>query len=200
MSVDKVILRTFLTTLTAIIILVASMFLALICVFPQTMMELTYNMGMESSSIYFAEDAYRRTDDVGYIAYATEVAILDDNNAKIVKCGEKLIKDKDFDTYCQKKDAQAQIKTSYEQYVYGQICVAMYKNGKKDEAIERAFALIENTFPYNNAVVALLLAANTAQDVQTIEVIKGKMNELQEEGLDDASKAELEAILVRLEE
>ena len=199
MSVDKVILKTFLTTLLAITILIASMFLALICAFPQTMMELTYNMGMESSSIYFAEDAYRRTDDVGYIAYATEVAILDDNNAKIVKCGEKLIKDKGFAAYCQKKDEQVQTETSYEQYVYGQVCVAMYKEGKKEEAIERAFALIGNNFPPYNAVVALLVAANNAQDVQSIEMIKGKMNELQENGLDDASTAVLEDILARLE-
>ena len=199
MSVDKVILRTFLTTLTAIAILIASMFLALICIFPQTMMELTYDMGMESSSIYFAEDAYRRTDDVGYIAYATEVAILDDNNTKIVKCGEKLIKDKNFATYCQKKDEEVQISTSYEQYVYGQICVAMYKNGKKVEAVERAFALVGNDFPHNNAVVALLVAANSEQDVQSIDVIKGKMNEVQEKGLDDAAKAELEDVLARLE-
>lgn len=199
MSVDKVILRTFLTTLLSIFILLSFMFLTLIAAFPQTMMKLTYDMGMESSCIYFAEDAYKRTDDVGYIAYATEVAILDDNNDKIIKCGEKLIKDKEFAAYCQKKDGQVQVDTSYEQYVYGQICVAMYEKGKKDEAIDRAFALIGNAFPRNNAVLALIVAANRAQDTQSVNVIKGKMNELQGKELDDAAKAEIEKVLTQLE-
>ena len=199
MSVDKVILRAFLSTLLAIIILVSFMFLALIAAFPQTMMELTYNIGMESSSIYFAEDAYKRTDDVGYIAYATEVAILDDNNSKIIACGEKFIKDKDFDEYCLKKDEEIQVETSYKQYVYGQVCVAMYEKDKKDEAIARAFELMGNTFPRNNAVVALIVAANNAQDVASLDMIKGKMNDMQKNGLDDASKAYIGEILARLE-
>lgn len=198
MNVDKVIVRSILSTLLAILILVSVMFLALIAIFPQTMMQLTYDMGMESSSIYFAEDAYRRTDDVGYIAYATEVAILDDNNDKIIKCGEKLIKDEAFAEYCRKQDEKVQVSTSYEQYVYGQICVAMYENGKTDEAIDRAFALIGNTFPHNNAVLALIVAANRAEDTQSVEVIKGKMNELQEKELDDAAKAEIGDVLARL--
>ena len=193
------ILKAFLTTLLAIVTLVSFMFLALICLFPQTMMELTYDMGMETSSIYFAEDAYRRTDDVGYIAYATEVAILDDNNDKIIKCGEKLIKDEGFKDFCRKRDEEVQVSTSYEQYVYGQICVAMYENGKKDEAIDRAFALIGEAFPRNNAVLALIVATNRAQDMQSLEKIKGKMNELQEKVLDDAAKAEIGNVLTQLE-
>lgn len=199
MNVDKVILRAFLSTLLAIVILLSFMFLTLIAAFPQTMMEITYNMGMESSSIYFAEDAYKRTDDVGYIAYATEVAILDENKGKIIKCGEKFINDAGFDEYCVKKDEEIQIETSYRQYVYGQVCVAMYEKGKKDEAVARAFELIGNTFPHNNAVVALIVAASRAQDVASLDMIKGKMNELQKNVLDDDSKAYVGEVLALLE-
>ena len=198
MSVDKVILRAFLSTLLAIVILLSFMFLALIAIFPQTMMEITYNMGMESSSIYFAEDAYKRTDDVGYIAYATEVAILDDNTGKIIKCGEKFINDAGFEDYCVKKDEEVDVETSYKQYVYGKVCVAMYEKGKKEEAVARAFELIGKTFPHNNAVVALIVTANRAQDVATLDMIKGKMNELQNE-LDDDAKTYVGEILALLE-
>ena len=156
-------------------------------------------MGMESSSIYFAENAYKRTDDIGYIAYATEVAILDDNDGKIIKCGEKFIKDNGFDAYCCAKDEEMAIETSYKQYVYAQVCVAMYENGKKDEALARAFEWIGNTFPRNNAVVALLIAANKAQDNASVDMIKGKMKALQQNGLDDASQAYVGEILARLE-
>lgn len=199
MNVDKVIIRTILTTFLSVVALISFMFIALICCFPQTMMRITYDMGMESSSIYFAEDAYKRTDDVGYIAYATEVAILDDNGEKIIKCGEKLIKDDGFTRYCQDKDEQMQIETSYEQYVYGQICVAMYNKGEKQQAIDRAFMLIGNAFPRNNAVLAVLVAASRAQDTQSLDMIKGKMNELQGKELDDAAKAEIGNILTQLE-
>ena len=198
MSVDKVILRAFLSTLLAIVILLSFMFLALIAIFPQTMMEITYNMGMESSSIYFAEDAYKRTDDVGYIAYATEVAILGDNTGKIIKCGEKFINDAGFEDYCVKKDEEVDVETSYKQYVYGKVCVAMYEKGKKEEAVARAFELIGKTFPHNNAVVALIVTANRAQDVATLDMIKGKMNELQNE-LDDDAKTYVGEILALLE-
>lgn len=199
MSVDKVILRAFLTTLLSIAVLVVFMFTALVCLFPQTMMVLTYDLGMEKSSIHFAESAYKRTDDVGYIAYATEVAISDGNVDKIIYCGEKLIRDEDFDEYCRKKDETLQVSTSYEQYVYGQVCVAMYENGEKDEAITRAFELIGKDFPYNNAVLALIVAANRADDGASVEMIKGKMNELQGELLDDDAKAYLGEVLTRLE-
>lgn len=198
MSIDKVILRVIWTTLLSIAILVVFMFMTLICLFPQTMMVLTYDLGMEKSSIRFAESAYKRTDDVGYIAYATEVAISDGYTDKIIYCGEKLICDEDFDEFCRKKDDALQLNTSYEQYVYGQICVAMYENGEKDEALTRAFELIENDFPHNNAVLALLVAANREGDEVFVETIKGKMNELQKTLLDDDAKAYLGEVLTQL--
>lgn len=198
MSVDKVILRTFLTTLLSVTILVVFMFTALACIFPQTMMVLTYDLGMESSSIHFAESAYKRTDEVGYIAYATEVAISDGNTEKIISCGEKFICDENFEAYCVKRDDEVQVNTSYAQYVYGQICVAMYENGEKDGAIARAFEWIGNDFPYNNAVLALVVAANRAGDGAFVETIKGKMNELHEKLSDDEAKAYLGEVLTRL--
>ena len=92
MSVDRVILRAFFSTLLSIFALLIFMIAAMVVIYPQTMMQLTYDLGMESSSIYFAETSYKRTHEVYYIAYATEVAIGDEDNGKIVSCGEKLIK------------------------------------------------------------------------------------------------------------
>ena len=54
MSVDKVIIRTFLSTLAAIALLFGIMLLALVAFFPSTMMELTYNLGLDASSIRYA--------------------------------------------------------------------------------------------------------------------------------------------------
>ena len=204
MGVDKVILRAFLSTLAAIAILLLFMFAALTLVYPQTMMELTYSMGMESSSIHFAEQSYKRSNDVYYIAYATEVAIGEENYGKIVSCAGKLMEDKGFDAYCAKRDVEInegkteeeKVQTSYKQYIYGQYCVAMYKKGDVQKAIDRAFELNGKEFPYNNAVVALAVTAKAASDTDTLNMIMGKMNTLLGE-LDDT--AYLETVLTLLE-
>ena len=202
MGVDKVILRAFLSTLAAIAILFAFMFTTLVAVYPQTMMEITYDLGMETPSIWFAEEAYKRTDDVGYIAHATEVAISEEKYETVQKCGEKLIADDTFVGYCvEKTEAMGdKVSSGYDQYVYGQVCVATYKLGKKDDAVARAFELTGEAFPKNNAVVALIVTANKAGDTATLETIKGKMEQLNErlpEGADKAYLGEVLALVVK---
>lgn len=182
MGVDKVILRAFLSTLAAVVALFLFLVVALIGFYPSTMMELTYDLGMDSTSVRYAERAYRESDDIYYIAYATEVAIGDGNYGKINSCGEKFIADENFAAYCAEKNANAPENAvgSYEQYVYGQVCVAKYANGEKTLAVERAFELLGTSFPYNNAAVAVLLKAIQGDDKDTVALIKGKMEERQE--------------------
>ncbi len=200
MGVDKVILRAFLSTLAAIVILLLFMFTALTAIYPQTMMEITYDLGMESSSIRFAEESYKRNKEVEFIAYAMEVAIGEGKTDKIISCGEKLIIDKDFAEYCNKRDAQTNVETEYKQYVYGQICVAMYEKGNKQEAVARAFELIGNTFSRNNAAVALAFTAKNVADMETVTTIREKMNALKTEGqFDEDTAAYLDGVLARLD-
>ena len=196
MGVDKVVLRAFLSTLLAMAILFAFMLLALIGLYPQTMMEITYGLGMESPSIWFAEQSYQRSDDVYYIAYATEVAIEQSDYAKIDSCGERFINDDGFQSYCAAKNAKLpdEISSTYEQYIYGQLCTAKYERGKSDEAIEYAFELTGTAFPKNNAVVALLVTAMKEGDIQTAEKIKGKMEQMQD-GVPQTDKTYFEEVL-----
>ena len=83
MRADKVILRAFLSTLIAIAALMAFLLITLLCVYPSTMMEITYDLGMNQSSVRNATRAYNRTDDIYYIAYATDVAIESDDYKKL---------------------------------------------------------------------------------------------------------------------
>ena len=196
MGVDKVIVRAFFSTLLAIVILFAFMLLSLVCLYPQTMMEITYNLGMETPSIWFAEKSYERSDDVYYIAYATEVAIEQSDYEKIDVCGERFVKDEGFGAYCAAKNAKLPeaVTSTYEQYVYGQLCVAKYERGKSGEAIECAFAFTGTAFPKNNAVVALLVTALKDGDTQTAEKIKGKMEQMQN-SIPQEDKAYFEEVL-----
>jgi len=199
MGVDKIILRAFLTTLASIAILFLFMLTALVCVYPQTMMKMTYNLGMEDASIWFAEISYDRSHEVNYIAHATEVAIGQHDYEKIDSCGERLINDEGFADFCEKKNANIPqgAEVTYEQYVYGQVCIAKYECAHETDAVELAFALTgDNVFPQNNAVVAVLITAMQNDDVNTVDLIKGKMKNMQVRSED---KAYFEAILALAE-
>jgi hypothetical protein len=190
MRIDKVILRAALTTLASIAALCAVMILALCLVFPSTMMQMTYELGMNGASISFAQTAYDRTDNIHYIAFATEVAILDGDMQGVVTCGNKLLSDNEFESYCQNRNQNKpqNAKGTYQQYFYGQVCAAEYNTatsiGVKMNAVDKAYASLgEDAFPENNALAAVLLAALHKQDTQTIEKIKGKMNEIDKNAL-----------------
>ena len=190
MRMDKLILRAILTTLASIVALCAIMLLTLCLVFPSTMMQITYELGMNGASIGFAKTAYDRTDNIHYIAFATEVAILDGDTQNVVICGNKLLSDNEFESYCQNKNQNKpqNAKGTYQQYFYGQVCVAEYNAatsvGVKMNAVDKAYASLgENAFPENNALVAILLASLRQQDTQTLEKIKGKMNEIDKDAL-----------------
>ncbi len=180
MSVDKVILRAFLSTFAAIVVLFAFMLSALCIFFPSTMMEITYDLGMESSSVHFAVRAYDGSEDIYYIAYATEVSIQEDMTGKILSCGEKFIHDEKFDEYCKKKGEDGE---SYQQFIYGQVAVSRYQKGDKTGAIELAdSAFVEGRFPKQNALVVLLLTAMENGDEETLTLIGERLNQTNAEG------------------
>ena len=182
MRMDKVILRAVLSTLAAIGILIAFMVFALCFIFPSTMMYITYDLGMDGSSIRNARRAYKYSGNVEYIAFATEVSIGKDDNEYISECGKLFIADDEFMIYCQKRNETLPegVEGYYEQYVYGQVAVAEYKLGNKSEAVDLAFDGVQNSFPKNNAVVALLLTAFQNNDRETVLDIYREMDNIDE--------------------
>lgn len=195
MRVDKVILKAFISTLAAIVLLFAFMFGVLALAFPSTMMHLSYDFGRDKSSIRHAERAYRWFDDTSYMAYAMEVAIGSDNQEKIETCGETVVADAEFFTeYCVEKQASLpeSVTTRYEDYLYGKIAVAKYEQGKKEEAVNYAFDSLKGGFPRDNAVVAVYYAS--LGDQATVEMIKGKMND-QASSIAEGDKAYFDKML-----
>ena len=198
MRVDKVILRAALSTLAAIAALLAVMILALCFVFPSTMMRITYDMGMDGASIRYAKRAYAYTSDVSFIAFATEVAIGLGDYAQIETCGEELLADENFNAYCERKNASIaseDVIGGYEHYVFGQVCIAKYRQGEKTEAVEKAFALVDSGFPVNNAVAAVLLTALSQEDVETVNAVKEKMNKMDAGAFSASDREYFDALL-----
>ena len=203
MSVEKIIFRSFLCTLAAIAMLLVFMAGMLVAVYPETMMNVAYDMGMEKSSVWFAERAYKRHDKIDTIAFATTVAIEENMYDKIISCGEKMISDDEFASYCEKKDLEnyatygdqtvngvliVDIIGAYAQYVYAQISVAQYKTGDTDGAKQRAWALTEG-FPRNNAIACLLLEAEGNGDETLVQTLRVEMESLDQSDWSDDDKA-----------
>lgn len=191
LKVDKIILKTFLTAFLSALGMFVVMIAVLCLLFPSTMMQISYNMGLDGMSASFAKTAYDRSNDIYYIAYATEVAIGMDDENQIITYGEAFVKDNDFAKYCERKNANLpemdghQATGSYEQYIYSQICISMYEKGNT-KAVDRAFEFLgvsEGTskltaFPRQNVVVALLVNAMVVGDAQTVSQIQEKIEQL----------------------
>ena len=200
MRVDKVVLRAALSTVAAIVVLFGFMIFTLCYVYPSTMMNITYDLGMENASITCAKRSYKRSGEVYYIAFATETAIIEENYEQIATCGKLFTDDEAFSPYCERRNAElgTSLNGSYEQYVYGQVCVAEYKLGDKEKAVDDAFAYLGNTFPNNNAVEAVLVTAIGEKDEVILNKIKGKMASLQNT-LSETDRAHFEEVFVLLQ-
>ncbi len=196
MKWEKIVKDAAINTLAAVVGLFLFMFLTLSLFFPSTMMQITYDLGMEKSSMSFAKSAYKATKDAYYIDFAMKRAIVLDDEKEIILCGEKFIKNEDFKEYCDKQDEKMkdEVLTPYNQYVYGQVCSAKYEIGKKSEAIDNAFAYTVG-FPRNNAVVVVTVFALKKGDTATKDKIKEKMKEIELQSLSDTEKAYYEQIL-----
>ena len=198
MRVDKVILRAALSTLAAIFSLFIFLTALLCFVYPSTVMELAYDVGMDSVSIRFALNTYERTDDVYFLAYATEVAISSDDKAKIESCGKRLLADDGFEAFCLAKDGNTDGAMGYGEYIQRTLSITQYELGKISEAIDTALAATKG-FPENNAFAGLLLTAMKGGDLATVEQMKGKMNEMSVGSFSESERDYYQAILHALE-
>ena len=175
MSTDKIILKTILNTLLAVLVLFVFMFGMLIAFFPSTMMGITYSFGMDGASIYFAERSYNASGDIYYISYATEVAIGCDDYAKIESCGQQFAADSGFAEYCAARNKEIDTAGgTYEQYVYVNVCLAQYETAGGEKAAQSAIAWTDG-FPKNNAMAAVLFKALEKRDGATVSLIRAEM-------------------------
>ena len=145
--IDKMIARAAVSTLAAISILIAVLFGILALAFPQTMMDLTYSLGMDKACVNYALTSYARFDAIEYIAKGADTALAARMYDKADECLEYLVADEDFDQFCAKKNvdvAGSLSEADYRGYYLRQLCVAKYHAGKTTAAIDRAVRLRED--------------------------------------------------------
>lgn len=183
MRLDRVILRAIWSTLAAIGVLLLVMVLSCLFFFPSTLMNLSYDLGLEKSAVRNAERAYKLDGGVEYMAFAFSIAVDNKDYDKVQKYGEKIIADDEFEDYCIMQDKQnegnAYLVGEYEQYVYGNTYAAQYRNGEKEEALANAYA-VSRTFVPGNAVARILIASLQAEDYEVVEEILDTLLEWKE--------------------
>ncbi len=180
MKIDKVVLRAVVSTLCAIAILCLSAFALAVWIYPSTMMKISYAVGNDTGAMKYAYRAYESTDEVYYVAFATEVAISMDEPSDVEYYATQFVADEErFVNYCAEIDKKHGYDAgTYERYVNGRLVVAKYELGKKADAKEYAFKSLKGGFAENNAVVALLFTALQKNDIETVESIVASLRTL----------------------
>jgi hypothetical protein len=180
MKMDKVVLNSIISTLCAIALLCGVAFGLAAWLYPSTMMKISYAVGDDVGAMKYAYRAYETTDELYYVAFATEVAIGMDEPEDVEYYAEKFIAESEkFDEYCAEIDRKHGYEEGkYKSYVCGRLTVAKYELGEIDEAKTYAFSTLNGGFSENNAVVALLFAARQNKDANTVKWIVDELKSL----------------------
>lgn len=159
----NLVLKTALITLSATVFLIFLIFgICALCA-PTMMMNVTSELGMRAQSGNYAFRAFKKEGSLRYLAYACEVAIVTEDDEKIIERLDVFFAEDEFEAYCLEQDAKEQngayanhISGGYEQYLYGGYACALYRNEQLTEAIDFAIDAAGEAFPANNAVIALV--------------------------------------------
>lgn len=198
MRLNKIILRAFLQTLAAALLLMGISIGVVCLAFPQTMMDVTYSMGLDEASVDFALTSYERFGTVKYIVHGADTALEAKLYAKAEECLEKLLADDNFEATCEAMDRANEAAgkpTGYRAYYYRQLCLAKYEVGKKGEAVDCAITLLGGKFEQGNPLIPVLAAARVDGQAgqATLVYALEKIEQLQTDGIydgyEDADKA-----------
>lgn len=103
--------------------------------FPQVVSNFAYNVGMYELSSTYAVRAYNEEKDSDEeLATLVERAILAGDYEVTAKYGDKLLDSEDFEAIAQSHQVAA-VSGSYYSYISGELAVAQYKLGNKNEAL-----------------------------------------------------------------
>lgn len=173
----KVILKTAIKTLIIVAVLALVAFGIASLGFPSEMAGLCEKSGNYSLATGYASLSYTYSKDVNDLNRCFADSVFAKNDNDVVKFGDMLIAHEKFEEACQtnSKTVTTQggtvITIDYKQYVYGNVSVAKYKLGKKDEALELAKTAMNaedvQGFPKNNALAMLSLQVIESGDKDT---------------------------------
>lgn len=171
MKTSKVILKTALKTLLAVVIVIIIGFAVLSLGFPKLMASFLEDGGNYSFAAGYMSLSYSYSNDVADLARCVHDYISADKDEKVSQFGDKLVAHEKFLEYC---DSESERLTAYyggekpfdyRQYICGKIAAAKYRLGDNFGTMQIIYSAMDGVnFPANNAFVQLVLMVQERKD------------------------------------
>lgn len=168
---NKLILKTALITLAALIVASLMVFSLWILCSPQSMASACEKTGNYSFAVMCADLRFKYTKNADDLARCAEDGILSGKDKHIISYGEKLVLHEDYNTVCERKDKKlseseyGNYTLSYNSYIRGHLAAAQYRAGETDKAIETAAGGGSRSF---NKLVIEIAEKQDAQGAQKV--------------------------------
>ena len=170
----KIVLKTIVLTLCVVFILAVSAFGIVSLLAPQTMMDFTASIGLDSISGDYAYQEYERTGDVACLARSFIVSADMKNDRTAEDRFTRLYEHEEFSEFCAEQDSaiskeEGRSGYTYRGYVCGLAARVKYRLASADteeEVIDFALSETGKSFPQGNPLVALTVEAAKAQDTE----------------------------------
>ena len=184
----KVILKTALITLAAILVLALMLYGILSLFVPSAMVSLTDKLGMDGACARYSIAVYNKTEQIDDLAYAVERNYNAERYEQAAEYGILLLEHDEFAGYCAERESGMEKQNSYAQFASGIVSVSLYRTGDKEGALRVAFDAVATSFPTGNAVVYLLAVAyDEAQDKEMCGYILNSLQGLQDQFVSDSA-------------
>lgn len=144
---NKIILKSALIAIAAIVLGSLIVFAMWILISPQTMASSCEKTGNYTFAVTCADLRYKYTNNINDLARCEEDSILSGKDSLIIKYGEKLLSEEGFEELCQEKDKQlseveygenVELSFNYKAYICGHLSAAQYRGGSLEKAISAA--------------------------------------------------------------
>ena len=141
---SKIILKTALITISALILSAVAVFSLWILISPQSMVTVSEQICNYSFAATCADIKYRYSGEEEFLIISAEDAILAENNTKIVKFCSNFVGYERFEEICREKDEQFKngefklYTKDYRSYIFGSLSAAQYEKDDLDGAISNA--------------------------------------------------------------
>ena len=179
----KLVLKTVLITVAAIILTVAAAYMCLALFFPKTLAKGWEAVGSYDLSVKYYEKQYEKTEDISDLSALCVKIDAEKDASRAVKYLKLFTENADFLELCEKNDADGVYGfTAYEIY-FGKYAIAAYYNSGIPAAVDVAKAATQSGYTEHNAFYVILSGVKTltASDGQAISAavseIKGGLTD-----------------------
>ena len=174
---QKIVLKTALTTVVAVIIALILAFGIASLGFPQSMASMCAKYGNYRFATSYASLRYAYTKSVDDLDVCAKYSILSKHDGNIVKFCGQLVENEGFDTLGAKiivvevNDVEHEV--AYKQYICGNLSAAQYRRGDTQKAVATAENAMEDEteFTFGNAFVTLSTEVYKKTDKATAQQI-----------------------------